>query len=95
MMGAPSKRTKTLFWDYGRDETYLRPGKEDDQSPNLAIREGTWKLLMNADGSRVELYDFDTETKERVNVAAEHADVTKRLREKLLAWRRSLPELPR
>ncbi|MEZ5362746.1 MAG: sulfatase-like hydrolase/transferase [Bryobacterales bacterium] len=27
MMGAPSKRTKTLFWDYGRDETYLRPGK--------------------------------------------------------------------
>ncbi|MBI1354459.1 MAG: sulfatase-like hydrolase/transferase [Acidobacteria bacterium] len=93
LLGEPSARRKPLLWEYGRDETYLAPGLEEDRSPNLAIRDGRWKLLVNADGSRLELYDLDASTGERDNVAADHPDVAKRLSEALLSWRRSLPTL--
>jgi arylsulfatase A-like enzyme len=93
VLGAPQTRNKPLYWEYGRDETYLRPGREDDQSPNLAIRDGRWKLLLNADGTQLELYDFDASTDERRNLAGEHPKIAERLSRMLLDWRRSLPEL--
>jgi arylsulfatase A-like enzyme len=93
LLGRSQDRTKPLYWEYGRDETYLKPGKEDDQSPNLAIRDGRWKLLVNADGTRRELYDFDASTKERENVADTHPQVAERLSRMLLEWRRGLPML--
>ncbi|MDA2938026.1 sulfatase-like hydrolase/transferase [Acidobacteria bacterium AH-259-A15] len=93
LLGTPQERTQPIFWEYGRDETYLRPGLPHHQSPNLAIREGRWKLLINDDGSRLELYDFDTGANERGNLADRHPEVAKRLSEKLLAWRSSLPKL--
>ena len=91
LTGKPHKRRTDLFWDYGRDATYLRPGLPRDASPSLAIRSGKWKLLMNADGSSVELYDLERAPKEDKNVAAEQPEVTKRLTTRLLAWRKSLP----
>jgi len=51
ILGQKAVRTKPIFWEYGRDATYLKPTRPEDQSPNLAIREGPWKLLVNADGS--------------------------------------------
>ena len=34
-------RSRPLFWEYGRNETFFKyPGK-DERSPNLALREGT------------------------------------------------------
>ena len=90
LLGTPSTRSKALIWEYGRDETYLRPGLEDDQSPNLAIRDGRWKLLINADGSRLELYDLETSTAERRNLAADQPHIANRLSKQLLEWRRSL-----
>ena len=36
--GRPMKRTKDLFWEYGRDASYAYPGKSWDKSPNLAMR---------------------------------------------------------
>ena len=94
-LGRASVRKKDLFWDYGRDSSYIRPGLERDRSPNLAIRSGRWKLLMNDDGSRIELYDLEQSQKEENNVAAGNTDITKRLSARLLAWRKSLPALPR
>lgn len=84
-----------LFWEYGRDDTYLKPGLPDDQSPNLAIRDGQWKLLVNADGSRTELYAVGTEGEidEHKNVAEAYPEVTSRLKTRLLEWRQSLPAL--
>jgi arylsulfatase A-like enzyme len=89
--GKPRKRRTDLFWDYGRDATYLRPGVPRDASPNLAIRSGNWKLLMNADGSSVELYDLKQSPNEDRNIAAEQPDIAKKLQARLLAWRKSLP----
>ena len=93
LLGQTPRRTRAIFWEYGRSPVYLRPGREADRSPNLAIREGRWKLLVNDDGSGLELHDIETDTSERQNLAQEHPGVARRLSEKLLAWRRSLPEL--
>jgi arylsulfatase A-like enzyme len=91
LTGKRQQRRRDLFWDYGRDATYLRPGLPHDASPNLAIRSGRWKLLMNADGSSVELYDLERSPKEEKTLAPEQPEVTKKLTARLLAWRNSLP----
>ncbi len=84
-------RKKPLFWEYGRDDTYLRPGAEHDISPNLAMRAGDWKLLVNADGSDVELYNLRNDPVEANNLAAKEPERAERMRKALLKWRRSLP----
>jgi arylsulfatase A-like enzyme len=91
--GKRKQRSRPLYWEYGRTDAYQRPGLKEDQSPNVAIRDGRWKLLVNADGSQRELYDFQASQLERDNVAEAHPDVAKRLSEAALRWRKSLPEL--
>ncbi|MEZ6065995.1 MAG: sulfatase-like hydrolase/transferase [Planctomycetaceae bacterium] len=93
LLGREKQRTRPLLWEYGRDESYLRPGLPLDQSPNLAIRDGQWKLLVNADGTRLELYDLSQSTSEFENVAGRHPGVAQMLKQQLLDWRNSLPVL--
>jgi hypothetical protein len=57
------------------------------------MREGEWKLLINADGSGVELYNVVHDRTELKNVAAEHAEIVRRMSELALRWRNSLPAL--
>jgi arylsulfatase A-like enzyme len=91
MLGRQRKRTKSLFWEYGRKPDYLYPPKEYDRSPNVAVRDGKWKLLVNADGSRTELYDIDADPNETANLAERHAGTARTVRDRALAWRHSLP----
>jgi uncharacterized sulfatase len=49
-----------------------------------AVREGNWKLLRG--GDREYLYDLSVDLGEKHNLAAEHPEVAKRLREKLTQW---------
>ena len=89
--GGTPERNAALFWEYGRDPSYLRPGLESDRSPALAVRDGDWKLLMNPDGTGVELYDFRGGFSETDNVAGQNADVAARLRDALADWWESIP----
>ncbi|MDY3559587.1 sulfatase-like hydrolase/transferase [Gemmata sp. JC673] len=90
--GESPARTKPLFWEYGRNDTsFAYPMDPKHRSPNVAVRDGNWKLLVNADGSGVELYDLAVDPKEDKNVAGDKPDVVKRLTELALAWRKSLP----
>jgi arylsulfatase A-like enzyme len=59
----------------------------------VALREGDWKLLVNADGSDLQLFNLHDDPKESANVAEQHPDIARRLQEKALAWRKSLPKL--
>jgi arylsulfatase A-like enzyme len=43
--GKKSKEKRTIFWEYGRNETAFKYPEGKDRSPNLAMREGDWKLL--------------------------------------------------
>jgi len=85
-------RQHPLFWEYGRNNvSFDYPKNPRDRSPNVAIRDGKWKLLINADGSGVELYDLIGDRNETKNVADTNPDVTQRLSEAALQWRKSLP----
>jgi hypothetical protein len=69
-------------------------GEPFHHSPMLAIREGDWKLLLNPDRSRVELYEMKTDLTQLNNVAEHHQDIVSRLGEKVLAWQKELPPGP-
>jgi N-acetylgalactosamine-6-sulfatase len=81
-------RKKAIFWEWrggiSGDQTY-RP-------PKLAVREGKWKFFVNPDGSAAELYDIPADSEERTNLAKKHPDTARRLKEKLLAWKKTLPK---
>jgi arylsulfatase A-like enzyme len=83
-------RAQPMFWEYGRNAAFNYP-KGRDRSPNLAIRLGDWKLLMNADGSKTELYNLAKDREESMNVAAENSGITAKLQQQLLTWRKSVP----
>ena len=92
LRGETPARTKALFWEYGRNATSFAYPKDDKHhSPNLAVRDGSWKLLVNADGTGAELYDLSKDVNETRNVAAEQPELVKRLAERVLAWRKSMP----
>jgi arylsulfatase A-like enzyme len=87
-------REKPLFWEYGRNDTpaFGYPKETPlERSPNVAVREGKWKLLVNADGTDVQLYDLDSDQMETNNVADQNPKITKHLKEAALKWRRSVP----
>tara|TARA_R110002050_G_scaffold188756_11_gene323424 strand:+ start:6775 stop:8157 length:1383 start_codon:yes stop_codon:yes gene_type:complete len=92
-LGKQSARNKDMYWEYGRNSYAFHYPEGQDRSPNLAIRSGKWKLLMNYHGNDVELYDMDKDRYETHNVANQHQDVIKGLKTKLIAWRTYLPEL--
>ena len=98
--GGKQTRTKPLFWEYGRKpaakgakglRAFPYPSEPDSKSPNVALRDGRWKLLVNADGSRVELYDLDADPNETRNLAEARPDIARQLTERALAWKKSLP----
>ncbi len=91
LLGKPAMRSKPLFWEYGRNETGFKFPAAPDRSPNVAILDGSWKLLINADGTRKELYELNSDPKERTNLVARQADVARRLSAQALDWRKSLP----
>lgn len=93
LLGQPVKdRAKPLFWEYGRNDKFFQyPGPKGDRSPNVAVRDGNWKLLTNADGTGVELYDVLADPNEATNLAAAKPDVTARLKAAALAWRKAMP----
>ncbi|VTT99788.1 n-acetylgalactosamine 6-sulfatase : Arylsulfatase A family protein OS=Singulisphaera acidiphila (strain ATCC BAA-1392 / DSM 18658 / VKM B-2454 / MOB10) GN=Sinac_5625 PE=4 SV=1: Sulfatase [Gemmataceae bacterium] len=99
LRGKPAAgRAKPVFWEYGRNEAFFKyptPGagaKTTDRSPPVAVLDGDWKLLMNADGSGAELYDLRADAGESKNVAADHTAEAARLTKLAVAWRKSLPD---
>jgi arylsulfatase A-like enzyme len=94
MLGTPSNESRTIYWEYGRNNQSFSYPKGIDRSPNLAIRDGKWKLLMNFDGTGTELYNMETDSKETTNVALENQKLADKMKTKLLAWRNLMPKLP-
>ena len=70
-----------------RDSYY---GIED--CPDLAIREGKWKLLCEYDGTDAMLFDLEQDLGESKNVASENEEVTRRLLKQLVSWNKSMPQ---
>lgn len=84
------QRNKPLCWEYGRNDEHFKFGP--DKSPNVAIRDGNWKVVMNADGSQLQLFDLVADKAEKTNVAEKYPDIAKDLKEKATTFRKSLPK---
>lgn len=76
-----ASRKKPLWWRRPPD----RPGERPQNLPDLAIRDGKWKLLCEFDGSRPQLYDLEKDRGETTNLAKEQPDVVQRLTQAVLA----------
>jgi uncharacterized sulfatase len=58
--------------------------------PDLAVRDGHWKLLCDYDGGRPQLYNLDTDPGESRNVARENPNVVRKLSRQTLDWWQSV-----
>jgi len=79
-------RERPVMWVRPPD----RPGPNHDW-PDLAIREGDWKLLVFRDGKGAELYNIPDDPGEAKNLAAVQPDIVRRLADQVRQWDRSIP----
>lgn len=89
-LGKPRARSTPLMWEW----RFRIAGEPFHHSPQLAIRDGDWKLLLNPDRSRIELYDLKRDLTQLNNVAEHHPEIVARLSERVLAWQKELPPGP-
>lgn len=81
-------RSKPLFFRRPPD----RPTRNQSENlPDLAVRDGRWKLLCEYDGSNPQLYDLDSDRGEKSNVARQHPDISGRLTKLVRQWNESMP----
>lgn len=83
LLGRPYQRIKPMMWHHPLRYTNLQA---------LAIRDGRWKLLMDPDGSKAELYDIPQDPGEQRNLLSTHPKQGAELKAELLAWYNSLPK---
>ncbi len=63
----------------------------EENLPDLAVRDGDWKLLCDYDGSNPQLYNLADDRGEKQNVATDHAAIVTRLTNAAISWHKSMP----
>ncbi len=84
-----ASRQAPLYWRRPPDRKFSPYGLPPQ--PDLAMREGDWKLLCDYDGSNPELYNLAQDRGETTNLAAQNPDVVRRLTASVIAWHKSMP----
>ncbi len=85
--GTPVEREEPLFWDY----RFGSWGRHIQFSLRYAMRKGNWKLMMNADGSKRELFDLSRDLSETANCAEYEPETVETMSRELMAWACTLP----
>ena len=93
LTGKSYTRKVPIFWEYGRNDISFKYPAGRDRSPNLAMRQGHWKLLVNDDGTRTELYNLTSDPSEKTDVSSKQPEVVNNMKTKLMDWRQALPKL--
>ena len=79
---AQSEREGQIMWQRPPDRKMI----DGKVQPDLAIREGDFKLLLNTDGAGDELYNLATDPGESTDVSNEYPELVRKLTGKLLSW---------
>ncbi|MDC0284715.1 sulfatase-like hydrolase/transferase, partial [Mariniblastus sp.] len=88
LKGEGFERIKPILWEW-------RGGLSKDYTwPTLGIRDGRWKLLVNKELDKAELYDLELDWSEQTDVAGKHPEIVEKLSHQLNAWKKSLPVTP-
>ena len=85
-----ASRKSPIFWRRPPDRKNSPPALAQSQ-PDLAVRDGEWKLLCNYDASQRELYHIASDRAEKSNVADKQPEIASRLTAAAVAWHRSMP----
>ena len=85
LLGKPISRPAPVYWEYGVHGS-ITPGKVEHVSPQLAMREGDWKLMLDPDGSNAKLFDLKSDVGEKNNVIEQQREIGGSMRKRLLAW---------
>lgn len=88
---AQSKRKKPIFWVRPPDRPHVFGTKIN--APDLAMRQGDYKLLMDIDGSNAALYHITQDESETENIAVKYPKKTEQMKTALLAWYDDYPHL--
>ncbi len=91
LLGESHPRERPILWEWRFPSQFPVAGNPAYVPPELAIRDNQWKLLVDPDGKRVELYRPVDDPAERHNQADQHPDVVGRLKAIVLQWQRTLP----
>lgn len=84
-----NSRSKPLFFRRPPDRKNFR---HYSGLPDLAVRDGKWKLMCNYDGKDSELYDLTNDPSETKNVASDNPKVVNRLSKAVVTWHNSMPQ---
>jgi uncharacterized sulfatase len=84
---ATTGRAAPIFWKRPPD----RKEAFGERNADLAVRDGQWKLLVDLDGSNVQLYNLTTDAAEAHNLATAQPDIATRLVKLVMDWNASIP----
>lgn len=89
-LGKDRKREEPLFWEW----RYNVFGHILNRSPMIAMRDGDFKILINPDGSRLEVYNIVKDPSELYNLSITQPKLAGKLKQKALAWYKGIPQSP-
>ena len=83
-------RSAPIFWSRPPDrKNYYGI----DNLPDLAMRQGKWKLLCDYDGGRPQLYNLETDVGEAHDLSSGQPEVTEAMVQEVVQWYASMPVL--
>lgn len=86
-----ASRTSPIFWRRPPDRKNSPPALSEPQ-PDLAVRDGRWKLLCDYDGSNAQLYDLVQDQTESTDLASQQPALVQRLTKAAMDWNQSMPQ---
>ena len=89
LQGETFDRVKPIYWEWKKSR-----GKSGNNWPHLVVRDGKWKLFLNDEIGRADLYDMENDWAESTDVAAQHPEIAEALAHRARAWKASLPTEP-
>ncbi|HWB04741.1 MAG TPA: sulfatase-like hydrolase/transferase [Verrucomicrobiales bacterium] len=87
---SPAPRAAPIYWRRPPDRKSM-PAVSKEPMPDLAVRDGEWKLLCDYDGSRPLLYKMPADSGEANNLTAKEPETVARLTKAVRAWHESMP----
>ena len=83
-----TKRKTPMYWEFGQHfvPREINESHFNTRSPNIAVRDGDWKFIINYDGSYPELYNLKDDVYETKNVKDEYPKLTEKYTKMAIDW---------